>query len=269
MNKKLIKLAAASLLTLTVGTTVLTGCSNTSNKPGSKTEQTKGHKTVNKYIAKDGAIMINQKGAVKASDQDAEAKGKAVVSIYLDPRCPGCADLENKAGGYINDQVMKGNIVVKYYPLMFLDSVINKSEAYSIRTSGYIYGLAETRPDLVSKFMSAIYKPDFQPAEDESIHTPNSKIERLLKDIGAKSSDITKIRSNLDNNKETSFKTTRNLIVNQEMKAKAPGGELSTPIVIANKANEKEIKMVDFTKSSDVFTPTKAAIESAIAASKK
>ncbi len=248
-KKKLYSLAAVTALSLIM----LGGCSTSDKATGPSTELSQGHK----FIAKDSSFLVGKDGTISPTTN---IKDKAVVDVYLDPLCPGCAEFERTTGDYIAEKMKTGKLLVRYHPLMFLDS--QSSDEYSSRASAYILGVAEYEPKLISKFMTAIFSKEFAPEEGSYVATSNAKFDELFTKIGGSESAKNSINAKLKTNMEKTYNATMAVMKSSDLKAKSQTGQLFTPFVIPNAPGKYDADALMFsTEANGILTTTKAAID--------
>ncbi|WP_427869333.1 thioredoxin domain-containing protein [Leucobacter luti] len=87
-----------------------------------------------------------------------------LIHVYLDYRCPYCAQFDEANGELLEELVTSGDSVVMVTPLTFLDNASQGSQ-YSSRTAGAMACIASAEPDLAWAAHSALGVPENQPAE--------------------------------------------------------------------------------------------------------
>lgn len=246
----LVMLAFTAMLGLTACSSTNTG-SSSSDSP--KVALTKSNKT-NKFINKDNSILVSKDGAVKSSK---DIKDKGVLDIYLDPLCPGCGDFEREFGEYLNEKMNDG-LIIRYHPLMFLDK--SSSDNYSSRGSAYVYGVAEEAPELTGKFISGLFRADFQPGEGVDYKSKTTKdLDKMFKSIGGTDEQVKKINEKLEQNELRSYELTLEVMKSQDLSSKSPTGALFTPFIIPNEAGKTGDKALMF--DDNISSSLKSAVE--------
>lgn len=237
MKLKLVgKWLGLALATVSIGLLVSACSSKQDDNKTAKSEQPQFDR-----IAQDGSFTVSKKGAsATASDK------KAIVDVYLDPMCPSCGDLEREMGKYLEEQVEKDNIQVRYHPLMFLDQASGKSH-YSTRASAWILGVAQYAPELAQKYVNAIFSKSFQPDEANYQEIPNTKLRDLFLGVGGTKEQASKIMSAQPSLEKITYDTTMGVMRDKELPKHSPTGELYTPFVMINKPGEYTAKALRIT----------------------
>lgn len=106
--------------------------------------------------APEAAIVNTETGAISVGD------GPDVVATYIDFMCPICNQFEGIYADTLNDLVADGSITLEYHPVAILDRASQGTE-FSTRSANALYCVAETSPEAVTPFVSAMYAN--QPAE--------------------------------------------------------------------------------------------------------
>lgn len=97
---------------------------------------------------------------------DAAALGEpALIRVYLDYRCPYCAEFERASAQTLEAAVTSGAAAVELHPLTFLDRI--SPDAYSSRVAGTMACMADQQPDGAWDAHTALLDPAFQPSESE------------------------------------------------------------------------------------------------------
>ena len=87
-----------------------------------------------------------------------------LIHVYLDYRCPYCAEFDEANGELLDGLIASGDSVVMVTPLTFLDNASVGSQ-YSSRTAGAMACIASAEPDLAWAAHSALGIPENQPTE--------------------------------------------------------------------------------------------------------
>lgn len=106
------------------------------------------------------------KAGFKISHKGYKADNKLqTVSVYMEPLCPGCANLERQLGPTLRKLVDNGRINLEIHPMTFQDN--KSSDEYSTRVAGGMVYIIEhdPNPDHLLDFLSLIYSKSFQPGE--------------------------------------------------------------------------------------------------------
>lgn len=251
---------------LAISTFMIAGCESKNNDDVSKTDSTENVESVKNEYVTDGSFFVGKDGAINLKNFD--EKDHPILNIYFDPMCPGCGMFEREAGEYLDEKVKAGDIVIRYYPLMFLDDTsvvtdntgIQKSDYYSSRTSGYILGTAEYAPEKVSEFISKIFSEEYQPNEEAYIPVTNAQIEAILKEIGVNDKQLKNIQNNLENNMTTSYETTLKVMQSNKLLKESPTGSLYTPFIVPYKAGENSGKAL-ILQSDNFINEAKDAVK--------
>ena len=97
---------------------------------------------------------------------DAAGLGEpALIRVYLDYRCPYCAEFERASAQTLEDALTSGEAAVELHPLTFLDRI--SPDAYSSRVAGAMACMADQQPDGAWDAHTALLDPAFQPSESE------------------------------------------------------------------------------------------------------
>ncbi|WP_162231774.1 thioredoxin domain-containing protein [Leucobacter celer] len=98
--------------------------------------------------------------------RDAAGLGEpALIRVYLDYRCPYCAEFERASADTLEAAVTSGSAAVELHPLTFLDRI--SPDAYSSRVAGAMACMADEQPDGAWDAHTALLDPSFQPSESE------------------------------------------------------------------------------------------------------
>lgn len=230
------KFKVGGMLTLLALTAVvgLSACSTNPETGSSNGAKTENVATSTKYVNKDGSILLGKHGAIK---QGTDTSKTPILDVYFDPMCPGCGDFEREAGSYIKEQVKKGDIIVRYHPLMFLDNM--SDDYYSSRASAYLTGVAAHAPKLVSPFIEKLMSREFQPIEGNYVKKANTEFDKILKAVGGNDSQVKAINSDMESNMNFVYENTLDVMKDNDLTAKSPTGQLFTPFIVPNKAGEE------------------------------
>lgn len=110
--------------------------------------------------------------------RDAAGLGQpALIRVYLDYRCPYCAQFEAAGSDALEAAVESGAAAVELHPLTFLDRV--SPDAYSSRIAGAMACVADQQPDAAWDAHAALLDPAFQPSEGE----PGRDDETILSEL--------------------------------------------------------------------------------------
>ncbi|WP_449281199.1 DsbA family protein [Leucobacter sp.] len=117
-----------------------------------------------------GGIELSRSDAPQDSalpePQDAAGLGEpALIRVYLDYRCPYCAEFERASADALEAAVTSGSAAVELHPLTFLDRI--SPDAYSSRAAGTMACMADQQPDAAWDAHTALLDPSFQPSESE------------------------------------------------------------------------------------------------------
>lgn len=124
--------------------------------------------------APDGAIVEEQSGAVLIGD------GPDEVEVWFDFYCPHCQDFEDVYGPDIQDLVDEGAITLRLQPVALSGLNAASGTAFSERSAGALYCVAEAAPDSAFAFFTALFakKPSGQGLTDD-------ELSGLAADVGA------------------------------------------------------------------------------------
>lgn len=231
------KFKVGGMLTLLALTAVvgLSACSTTPETGRSNEAKTENVATSTKYVNKDGSILVGKDGAVK---QGTDTSKTPILDVYFDPMCPGCGEFEREAGSYIKEEVDKGDILVRYHPLMFLDNMSN-GDYYSSKASAYTVGVAAHAPKLIAPFIEKLMSREFQPIEGSYVKKSMSEFDKIFKAVGGSDSQVKAVNADLEANMNFVYESTVNVMKDNDLVAKSPNGQLFTPFIVPNKAGEE------------------------------
>lgn len=120
-----------------------------------------------------GGFIISKNGI------DKPVKGVPTVATYMDFMCPGCGSMERQLGDTYEKLVEAGQINLEIHPMAFMDRY--STDEYSSRAANAAVEIAESDPDHLMAFISAMYEEDFQPDETDYQPVSNEQIkERAL-----------------------------------------------------------------------------------------
>lgn len=252
------KFKLTGLLTVLALTAVMaSACTSTtdggSGANGSSSETVK--KDERKYIKSDGSILVGKAGAIPVSQN---VDDYAILDVYFDPMCPGCGLYERETGEYLDKVMEDEKFLVRYHPLMFLDSEVNNK--YSSRVSSYIFGVAEHAPKLIGDFIAAIFDEANQPSEANPVTVTDAQLDELFKSIGGTDAEAKEINKDLEVNMKFVFESTMDAMKSTKLSKKSPTGSIYTPFVIPNEPG-KEGKSALGLQDESVLEETKAAVE--------
>ena len=86
------------------------------------------------------------------------------IQLYVDYRCPYCAQFEEVSGETLEDALETGTTVLELHPLTFLDRA-SQGSYYSSRVAGAMACVADVQPASAWDAHTALMDTDFQPAE--------------------------------------------------------------------------------------------------------
>lgn len=106
---------------------------------------------------------------------------------FVDLHCPFCARVENAIGPRVASLMRAGKLDLYVYPLSFLDSM--SDDDYSLRAANAFVTVAEKDPRHAFAFLTALYRPDFQPREGHYYHTTSdADVARQAEHVGVPAS---------------------------------------------------------------------------------
>jgi protein-disulfide isomerase len=123
-----------------------------------------------------GPAGLTERGGLVLGDDDAPV----TVTTYVDFMCPACEQFETENAALLDELRGKGTVRVEYVPIAILDR-FSSGTRYSTRSAGAAYCVAESNPDLVPLFVSALYEN--QPAEG-STGLPQQQLVDIARLIG-------------------------------------------------------------------------------------
>ncbi|QBE48202.1 DsbA family protein [Leucobacter triazinivorans] len=89
----------------------------------------------------------------------------AHIQVYIDYRCPYCAEFEAANADTLESVISNGSAAVEMIPLTFLDRI--SPDAYSSRVAGAMACMADQQPEAAWDAHTALLDPSFQPSESE------------------------------------------------------------------------------------------------------
>ena len=149
--------------------------------------------------------------------------GSNSVDTYVDFMCPYCNQFEQAEGETIRQLIDDGSITLNVHPVSILDRV-SQGTQYSTRSASAAYCVAESDPDALLDFITAMYAQ--QPAESSPGLT-DDEIVAIAEGAGATNSSscitdgtymdfATTMTQNLPTNPATGGASTPTLVVNGE-----------------------------------------------------
>ncbi|WP_158276290.1 DsbA family protein [Bifidobacterium callitrichidarum] len=134
-----------------------------------------------KYATKDGAFIISNRG------YNQPIKNVPTVGVYLEPLCPGCANVERTLGSTFQSLVKNGQINLEVHFMTFQDN--KSSDDYSTRAMNGAINLTQydKNPQHLLKYLSNIFAENFQPGELSSYKSVSTeRLKQQAIDAGVK-----------------------------------------------------------------------------------
>ncbi|QPE04928.1 thioredoxin domain-containing protein [Microbacterium schleiferi] len=147
--------------------------------------------------------------------------GPNTVDTYVDFMCPYCNQFEQAEGETIKRLIDDGSITLNVHPVSILDR-ISKGTEFSTRSASAAYCVAESDPDVVLDFVSAMYA--HQPAED----SPGLRDDEIV--AIAESAGATNSSSCITNGTYMDFATQ----MTKNLPADPATGRAGTPALVVN-----------------------------------
>ncbi|MDR1118504.1 MAG: thioredoxin domain-containing protein [Bifidobacteriaceae bacterium] len=127
-----------------------------------------------------GSIAVGQD--LKPGGAPASGSDVVVVRVYSDYMCPGCASVERRLGGKLEDLAAAGEIKLELQSVSFLDRLSQGTE-YSTRAANASATIAALAPEQYLAFHSKLYETEIQPAENSEGLSDERLIE-LAQEVG-------------------------------------------------------------------------------------
>lgn len=130
-------------------------------------------------VVSDGAVTVGSSGQK--------------ITLFLEPLCPACANLEKSSGENIAAAVAGGKLTVEYRMLNFLDRQSSSGD-YSTRALQAFVAVGKTSaPSVTMAFLHALYVN--QPVEGSTTDLANPQLANLAEGAGVAAGTVGKIRN--------------------------------------------------------------------------
>lgn len=118
------------------------------------------------------------------ASRDAEEIGeREIIHIYVDYRCPHCANFEAVNNDTLEQVIENGASAVEMHPLSFLDRV-DQNDYYSSRAAAAVSCVASEQPGDAWTAHATLADPEFQPAGNGVGHSNEEIISTLDSAVG-------------------------------------------------------------------------------------
>lgn len=156
------------------GASVTASASDTAGGAGgSSVPAHPGVPAVTATVGPDGAITV------------AAGDPGIVVDLYTDALCPICGEFEQAYGAALDKAVDDGELAVRYRFVDFLNGA-SASGDYSTRAYAALLTVArDDEPAVFTRFVSALFDPAHQPAEQSSSDLSDHELAALARNAGA------------------------------------------------------------------------------------